>query len=103
MAVPVFKGEFTMVEVVPALTPEWPKMQGNRLLQEQDGWRLEMVVRYPSGKPKYASIMIPGQQEDLARTYLASEGFWKEMWETLIICMQGEGEGLGVKMPGTRH
>lgn len=105
MPVVMFKGEFSKRAVEPApdfQQPEWPKMEGNNLTEGKDGWHFEMLWRFPGGRPRFASILVPGN-EGAVRLTLSTADFWKNMWETMIIDMQGSGEGLGVRLPGTRH
>lgn len=103
---PIFKGEFAKCQVEPSdkcPKPPFPKMQGNRLRLIKNDWCFEGVVCYPSGKKKKFGLLIPGQQESDALVVINTEQFWRDLWETLIICMQGEGEGLDIGQRTTRH
>lgn len=96
---PVFADEFVKCQVEPTdqcPRPAFPKMVGNKLTNLSNGdWKFEGIVRFPSGRPRYWSLLLPPGQEGITMETLHSKEFWHDLWETLIIDMHGSGEGLG--------
>lgn len=102
----ILPDEFTTIQIQPTdkvPTPPYPRVRGNVLTCLNSGeWKFEGVNIYPSGKLTHWEMLLPPGSQVQTMMLLHSADFWTNWWETMVITMQGAGEGTDGK-PVARH